>query len=118
VSDLQAELESLRTENARLRKLLKLTDAEAARLFEATRDVLRTWTARLQQETGDAFPEKVTAFRPGMAVHGRYKQPCPRCGAPVQRIAYARNEANYCAPCQTGSCGAMLDCTKRPPGST
>ena len=79
-----------------------LTDAEVARLFDATRDVLRAWTARLQEETGDAFPEKVTAFRPGMAVHGRYGQPCPRCGAPVQRIAYARNEANYCAACQTG----------------
>jgi len=79
-----------------------LTDADVARLFDATREVLRAWTARLQAETGDAFPEKVTAFRPGMAVHGRYGQPCPRCGAPVQRIAYARNEANYCAACQTG----------------
>ena len=79
-----------------------LTDAEIARLFDATQDVLRAWTARLQEEAGDAFPEKVTAFRPGMAVHGRYRQPCPRCGAPVQRIAYARNEANYCAACQTG----------------
>jgi formamidopyrimidine-DNA glycosylase len=79
-----------------------LTDTEVMRLFDATRDVLRAWTARLQQEAGDAFPEKVTAFRPGMAVHGRYGQPCPRCGAPVQRIAYARNEANYCAACQTG----------------
>src|SRR6266540_5810596 len=78
-----------------------LSDAEAARLFDATREVLREWTARLQAETGDRFPEKVTAFRPGMAVHGRYRQPCPRCGAPVQRIVYARNEANYCAPCQT-----------------
>jgi formamidopyrimidine-DNA glycosylase len=79
-----------------------LTDAEVARLFEATRDVLRAWTLALQREAGDAFPEKVTAFRAGMAVHGRYRLPCPRCGAPVQRIAYARNEANYCAPCQTG----------------
>ena len=79
-----------------------LTDIEVMRLFEATRGVLQAWTARLQEETGDAFPEKVTAFRSGMAVHGRYGQPCPRCGAPVQRIAYARNEANYCAPCQTG----------------
>jgi formamidopyrimidine-DNA glycosylase len=78
-----------------------LTDTEVMRLFEATRGVLQAWTARLQQETGDAFPEKVTAFRPGMAVHGRYGQPCPRCEAPVQRIAYARNEANYCARCQT-----------------
>jgi formamidopyrimidine-DNA glycosylase len=79
-----------------------LTDDEIARLFDAVRDVLRDWTARLQQEAGDAFPEKVTAFRPGMAVHGRYGKPCPRCGAPVQRIVYARNEANYCAACQTG----------------
>jgi formamidopyrimidine-DNA glycosylase len=79
-----------------------LTEDEVARLFDATRDVLREWTGRLQQETGDQFPEKVTAFRTGMAVHGRYGQPCPRCGAPVQRIVYARNEANYCAACQTG----------------
>jgi formamidopyrimidine-DNA glycosylase len=79
-----------------------LTDDEIARLFDAVRDVLGDWTARLQQEAGDAFPEKVTAFRPGMAVHGRYGKPCPRCGAPVQRIVYARNEANYCAACQTG----------------
>jgi formamidopyrimidine-DNA glycosylase len=79
-----------------------LTDDEVARLFDAVRDVLREWTTRLRQETGDEFPEKVTAFRPGMAVHGRYGQPCPRCGAPVQRIVYARNEANYCAACQTG----------------
>jgi formamidopyrimidine-DNA glycosylase len=79
-----------------------MTGDEVARLFEATRDVLRAWTSTLQREAGDTFPEKVTAFRPGMAVHGRYGQPCPRCGAPVQRIAYARNEANYCAPCQTG----------------
>jgi formamidopyrimidine-DNA glycosylase len=79
-----------------------LTDEEVSRLFDATRDVLRDWTLALQREAGDAFPEKVTAFRPGMAVHGKYGQPCPRCGAPVQRIVYARNEANYCAACQTG----------------
>jgi formamidopyrimidine-DNA glycosylase len=79
-----------------------LTGEEISTLFAATQEVLRTWTATLQRETGDAFPEKVTAFRPGMAVHGRYGQPCPRCGAAVQRIAYARNEANYCAACQTG----------------
>jgi formamidopyrimidine-DNA glycosylase len=85
---------------------VKLTRAlsgdETARLFDATRDVLRMWTERLQAEAAGVFPEKVTAFRPGMAVHGRYRQPCPRCGAPVQRIVYARNEANYCAACQTG----------------
>jgi formamidopyrimidine-DNA glycosylase len=78
-----------------------LTDEEMTRLFDSTRTVLREWTTRLQDETGEAFPEKVTAFRPGMAVHGRYGKPCPRCGAPVQRIVYARNEANYCAACQT-----------------
>jgi formamidopyrimidine-DNA glycosylase len=79
-----------------------LTDEEISRLFDAVRGILHEWTERLQQETGDAFPEKVTAFRKGMAVHGRYGQPCPRCGAPVQRIVYARNESNYCAACQTG----------------
>jgi formamidopyrimidine-DNA glycosylase len=79
-----------------------LDDGEIARLFEAVRTVLRDWTARLQSEAGGEFPEKVTAFRPAMAVHGKYGQPCPRCGAPVQRIVYARNESNYCAACQTG----------------
>ncbi|HEX3770179.1 MAG TPA: DNA-formamidopyrimidine glycosylase family protein [Polyangiaceae bacterium] len=80
----------------------KMTDDEMARLFSATQDTLRDWTYRLAQETGDDFPEKVTAFRDEMAVHGRYKKPCPRCGSPVQRIAYADNESNYCARCQTG----------------
>jgi formamidopyrimidine-DNA glycosylase len=79
-----------------------LTAEERARLFAATREVLAAWTARLQEDAGDAFPEKVTAFRPEMAVHGKYGKPCPRCGAPVQRIVYARNESNYCAACQTG----------------
>ena len=79
-----------------------LTDEEVSRLYASTRAVLAEWTTRLIEETGDRFPEKVTAFRPGMAVHGRYGQPCPRCGAPVQRIVYARNEANYCPACQTG----------------
>jgi formamidopyrimidine-DNA glycosylase len=78
-----------------------LTDQQADRLFESVKAVLRTWAARLIVETGDGFPEKVTAFRPAMAVHGKYGQPCPRCGAPVQRIQYAANECNYCAPCQT-----------------
>ncbi len=85
---------------------LKLTramdDAEVARLFEAARQVLDEWTVRLRNEVGDGCPEKVTAFRPGMAVHGRYGKPCPECGTPVQRIIYAENETNYCAPCQTG----------------
>ena len=79
-----------------------LSDDEVRQLFEATRLTLLQWIARLQQETGDSFPEKVTAFRTGMAVHGRYGKPCPDCGSPVQRIAYAANEANYCATCQTG----------------
>lgn len=79
-----------------------LSDGEATRLHEAATEVLTAWTARLIAETGDAFPAKVTAFRPGMAVHGRYGQPCPRCGAAVQRIRHASNECNYCAPCQTG----------------
>jgi formamidopyrimidine-DNA glycosylase len=80
----------------------KLSDEEAARLHRAARDVLREWTDRLRAQAGDGFPEKVTAFRPEMAVHGRYGQPCPACGAPVQRIVYAENECNYCARCQTG----------------
>jgi formamidopyrimidine-DNA glycosylase len=79
-----------------------LADAEFLRLFEATRATLLEWTARLRAEAGDDFPEKVTAFHPEMAVHGRYRQPCPVCGAPVQRIVYAENECNYCARCQTG----------------
>ena len=79
-----------------------LTDEEMARLFDATRATLLEWTRRLQDEAGGEFPEKVTAFRPGMAVHGRYGQPCPVCSTPVQRIVYAANEANYCVTCQTG----------------
>jgi formamidopyrimidine-DNA glycosylase len=79
-----------------------LSEDEARRLYDATRLTLLQWTARLQRETGDEFPEKVTAFREGMAVHGRYGQPCPDCGQPVQRVVYAANEANYCAGCQTG----------------
>jgi formamidopyrimidine-DNA glycosylase len=79
-----------------------MTDDEIARLHEATQASLREWTERLSREAGEGFPENVTAFRDGMAVHGRYKQPCPACGSPVQRIAYADNEMNYCARCQTG----------------
>lgn len=79
-----------------------LTDDEIRRLYDATRLTLLQWTERLRQETGDEFPEKVTAFREGMAVHGRYGQPCPDCGSPVQRVVYAANEANYCVTCQTG----------------
>ena len=80
----------------------KLADEDARRLFDATRDVLTEWTARLRSETGGAFPENVTAFRPEMAAHGKYGKPCPVCGAPIQRIVYAENECNYCARCQTG----------------
>jgi formamidopyrimidine-DNA glycosylase len=79
-----------------------LNDEEIERLFAATRVTLTQWIERLRAETGADFPEKVTAFRPQMAVHGRYGQPCPDCGSPVQRIVYAANEANYCATCQTG----------------
>ncbi len=85
---------------------LKTTSAlaadEVARLHEATRAVLTEWTERLRREAAGGFPEKVTAFRDGMAVHGRHGLPCPDCGSPVQRIAYAENETNYCAMCQTG----------------
>jgi len=78
-----------------------LTGDEIGTLFAATRDVLIGWIDRLLQETGDRFPERVTAFREGMAVHGRYGKPCPDCGSPIQRIVYAENETNYCARCQT-----------------
>jgi formamidopyrimidine-DNA glycosylase len=80
----------------------KLDDAEIARLFESTRETLGRWAKKLKDEAGDEFPEKVTAFREGMSVHGRFGKPCPVCGAPVQRIVHAENEANYCARCQTG----------------
>jgi formamidopyrimidine-DNA glycosylase len=80
----------------------RLTTDEIATLYQATRATLQDWIDQLSRETGDAFPEKVTAFREGMAVHGRYGKPCPVCGSPVQRIRYADNETNYCARCQTG----------------
>ena len=85
-----------------LRLTSQVSAEESDRLFHAIRSTLHTWISRLQAETGDAFPEKVTAFRPGMAVHGRFRQPCPVCGSPVQRIRYAANEVNYCPTCQTG----------------
>ena len=78
-----------------------LSDAEVSRLFDATQRTLESWIERTRDEVGDGFPEKVTAFREGMAVHGRYGQPCPACGSPVQRIVYASNECNYCSRCQT-----------------
>jgi formamidopyrimidine-DNA glycosylase len=79
-----------------------LTEGEVTRLHGAVRDTLLLWIDRLRHELAGRFPEKVTAFHDAMAVHGRYKQPCPACGAPVQRIVYAANECNYCAKCQTG----------------
>jgi formamidopyrimidine-DNA glycosylase len=80
----------------------KLKPEEITRLYEATQASLREWVQRLHDEAGGKFPEKVTAFRPEMAVHGKYGQPCPRCGTKVQKIQYASNETNYCAKCQTG----------------
>jgi len=80
----------------------QLDGEETARLLVAVRETLQAWISVLRQETGEGFPEKVTAFRPGMAVHGRFGQPCSACGSPVQRIVHAENETNYCAQCQTG----------------
>ena len=85
-----------------LQRTGNLDEAEIERLRRATTEVLEEWTDRLRAEVGDGFPEKVTAFRDEMAVHGRYGKPCPACGDPVQRIVYAENETNYCATCQTG----------------
>jgi formamidopyrimidine-DNA glycosylase len=79
-----------------------LSDQEIEALYDATLDTLRSWIDRLREETGDRFPERVTAFRPEMAVHGKFGKPCPVCGSPIQRIVYARNESNYCSRCQTG----------------
>jgi formamidopyrimidine-DNA glycosylase len=84
----------------------QLSDEDILRLHAAARATLVEWTERLRREAGAGFPENVTAFRQGMAVHGRYRLPCPVCGSPVQRIRYAENETNYCARCQTG--GALL----------
>jgi len=80
----------------------KLTDEQWQRLFTATRETMQLWMDRLREQTGSGFPEKVTAFRKDMAVHGRFGEPCPRCGEKIQRIRYADNETNYCAKCQTG----------------
>ena len=79
-----------------------LSEEEVARLFEVTRSSLEEWTERLRGEVGDGFPTKITAFHPDMAAHGKYGQPCPVCGSPIQRIKYANRETNYCATCQTG----------------
>jgi formamidopyrimidine-DNA glycosylase len=80
----------------------RLSDSEIARLFDVTKRSLREWTERLRSEFGDRFPEKITAFHPAMAAHGKYGEPCPVCGSPIQRIKYANSETNYCATCQTG----------------
>ena len=79
----------------------KLTDEQVVRLHKAVKETLLEWTQRLRTETGDRFPEKVTAFRKGMAVHGRYRKPCPNCSTAIQRIRYSSNETNYCPQCQT-----------------
>src|SRR5690606_3605881 len=85
-----------------MKRTADLAPAETSRLYEATRAVLTEWPARLREQTGAGLPEEMPAFRPEMDVHGRYREPCRVCGAPIQRIAYAENEANYCARCQTG----------------
>jgi formamidopyrimidine-DNA glycosylase len=84
------------------RQTAQMSDDDLAALQRACQETLTAWTDRLRADVGDGFPEQVTAFRPEMAVHGKYRQPCPVCGSPVQRIVYAANEANYCATCQTG----------------
>jgi formamidopyrimidine-DNA glycosylase len=85
-----------------IKQTKQLSDDEIVRLFQATRECMQEWVERLRRDTGNEFPERVTAFRDDMAVHGKYRKPCPVCGAPVQRIVYAENETNYCARCQTG----------------
>ena len=85
-----------------LQRTGNLSDEEFARLYEVTRSSLTEWTERLRQEFGDSFPTKITAFHPAMAAHGKYGEPCPVCGSPIQRIKYADRETNYCATCQTG----------------
>ncbi len=103
-AELPAFADAVRQEKHTLKRTLTdaLTDDEIRRLFDATRDVLNEWTDRLRDEAGEAFPEKVTAFREQMAVHGRHREPCPVCESPIQRIVYSSNETNYCATCQTG----------------
>jgi formamidopyrimidine-DNA glycosylase len=91
-----------RAQMSPVRRTSQLSDEEMDRLHDAVVESLTDWTERLRDDVGDDWPRKVTAFRPDMAVHGRYGKPCPRCGSPVQRIVYASNETNYCATCQTG----------------
>ena len=85
-----------------VKRTSQLSDDEVGRLFDATRRSLTEWVARLRAEFGEDFPKKITAFHPAMGAHGKYGEPCPRCGAPIQRIVYGERETNYCAPCQTG----------------
>ena len=85
-----------------VKRTRQLSTEEIARLFEATGRSLTKWVARLREEFGERFPEKITAFHPAMGAHGKFGEPCPRCGAPIQRIVYGEKETNYCAPCQTG----------------
>ena len=84
-----------------VKRTRQLNDVEVARLFEATRNSLTEWVARLRDEFGEDFPKKITAFHPAMGAHGKFGEPCPRCGSPIQRIVYGERETNYCAPCQT-----------------
>ena len=84
------------------RQTRQIDEQEVGRQFVAARKVLTEWTERLKTQVGDGFPEKVTAFRPGMATHGRFGKPCPVCGSPIQRVVYTETEANYCPGCQTG----------------
>lgn len=91
----------LRARLSPFQRPVNLSAQESERLYSACRDVLEEWTQRLRHQTGEEFPRKVTAFHPEMAVHGRFRKPCPVCGSPVQRIVYAENESNYCARCQT-----------------
>jgi len=91
-----------RAQMSPVRRTSQLSDEEMDHLHEAVVESLTDWTERLRDDVGDDWPKKVTAFRPDMAVHGKYGKPCPRCGSPVQRIVYASNETNYCATCQTG----------------
>ena len=85
-----------------VRRTRQLDEEEVEHLFEATRGSLAEWVRRRREEFGEQFPKKITAFHPAMGAHGKYGQPCPRCGAPIQRIVYGERETNYCAPCQTG----------------
>ena len=84
-----------------VKRTQQLGEKEIARLYAATKESLSEWIVRLRSELGDGFPEKVTAFHPAMMAHGKYGQPCPQCGSPIQRIVYAKNETNYCTVCQT-----------------